>query len=331
MRPSASALLTRCRVPAFLISDLLNIRYITGLDASSALLLATKQGYVLYIDPRYAETARQDVRKTVRIRDIDRLGDDLKRHKTCGFEEDNVTVARLRRWKTQFPNTKFVRIGPVLDDFRRTKDVAEQSLIRKAIRITEQLLARLPGALRPGVTERAVGALLEVWARELGADELAFPPIVAFGPHTSRPHHHPTDRVLKKNDIVQIDVGARYKGYCADMAKVFFAGKPTARQLAVHSAVLEAKDAVIAAAAPGTSVHALCTISADILKRARLPALPHALGHGVGLDVHEGVTLSERRKDVKLQKNEAIAIEPGAYFAGKFGMREEETIIIHKA
>lgn len=330
MRPSPRILLAQAGSPALLLADLTNIRYLTGRTLSTGLVLVLPRSYTLYVDARYAEEARSGGLLDVRVRPLDRLKDDLARHPACGFEEDVVTVARLARWKKAYPQTKFTPAGRAVEEFRRCKDASELKAIRRAQRVTTELMRRVPAALRMGITERALAWELEIWARELGADGMAFPSIVGFGAHTSRPHHLPTTRALRKGDIVQIDAGAVVDGYCADMSRVYFTAAPTAEQEAALRAVNAAKDAAMNAARPGVTGAELDAIARDTLRAhgVRKHAYPHALGHGVGLEVHEGPTLSFAAAPKPLLEGEVLAIEPAVYVPGKFGIRVEDMVVI---
>ena len=209
------------------------------------------------------------------------------------------------------------------------KNKNEIRWIRQAESITEEILSRIPRVLRRFPTERELAHMLDLWARDFGADGLSFDPIVAFGNHTSCPHHRPTDRRLQEGHIVQIDVGARYHGYCADRSKVFFTSVPTKKQEYVLNAVREAKDAAKAFAKEGVTNHELDRLARNILKSYKLNKyFVHSLGHGVGLDIHEGINISQKSPEQKLLKGEVITIEPGVYFPGKFGMRLEDMVFI---
>ena len=329
MRPSPRALLAHAGVDALLVTDLVNIRYLTGCDLSAGFVLVTPRAFLLLTDARYLEGAQQTAKANVAVRDQADMTKAMSRIPACGFEEDVVTVARYRGWRRSFAGTKFLRTSGAVESFRRQKDEEELRAIRRAHRMTEELLRRVPSALRKGTTERGLAWKLRVWAQELGADGLAFSPIVAFGSHTSRPHHLPTSRALQKGHMVQIDVGAVYGGYCADRSQVFFTTEPTPQQEKAYRAVREAKDAVIAACVPGASTRALDQLARSVLKKDGMDAaFCHALGHGVGLEVHEGVTLSSRQPDSKLLAREVVAVEPGVYFPGKFGIRLEDMVMV---
>lgn len=312
----------------FLVTNPANIRYLTGIDMSAGVILLRKTGATLFADDRYIERARS-VCRGMAVRHIGELPGVLHGIRRCGFEAEHVTVARRDAWKKKFPRTHLVPCDDVIERRRRRKRPEELRALRRAERITEELLRRVPAVLRARPTERELAWKLQCWARERGADAIAFDPIVAFGKHTSRPHHHPTDRRLRKGDLVQIDVGARYGGYCADRSAVYFTGEPTEAQAKAHAALTEALAAAKAAAKTGALNRALDRLARRVLKRHGFSGeFCHALGHGVGLSVHEGTTLSAKAPLTKLLRNEVITIEPGLYFPGKFGMRLEEMVYV---
>lgn len=330
MRPqSAKALLRAGKTQAFLVTNPVNIRYLSGLSLSSGSILVTGSGFTLFTDARYLEMAQKKADKTLTVLDSSQLPVALAKVKECGVESEWLTLEQFRKLKGKYKNTKFVQNPWILDEFRRSKDEDEIRSFKKAQRITREMLRRVPALLRKPLTEKELAWQLELWAHELGADGLSFPAIVGFGTNTSIPHHTPTTRKLVKGHIVQIDVGAKFGGYCADQSQVFFTGKPTAFQRHVYNTLLEAKDAAIAAVKPGVTNHKLDTVAREILAREGMEEyFSHALGHGVGLEIHEGHSLSAKAPLVKLQKNEIVTIEPGVYFPGKFGMRVEEEIIV---
>ncbi|MDD5041826.1 MAG: M24 family metallopeptidase [Candidatus Peribacteraceae bacterium] len=329
MRPPSSRFLLRhAKTSAFLVTDLVNIRYLTGREVSAGAVLVTPRFARLFVDQRYREGA--GVRAAgYTVCPLDDLAQALSSVAVCGCEAESVTLAQKDRWRKSFRSTRLLPKHGVIGHFRRTKDPEELRRFRRAQRITRELLARVPSVLRGGVTEREIAEKLRVWASGLHADHLAFDPIVAFGPHTSRPHHHPTTRALKPGDLVQIDVGARFKGYCADQSAVFFTGRKTPQQEHALTAVREAKEAAERAVRSGVSTHALDRLARSVLQKYDMEEyFVHSLGHGVGLEIHEGVTLSQKRPAEKLLASEIVTIEPGVYFPGKFGMRLEDEIIV---
>lgn len=329
MRPlSPSVVLQDTNLPALLISEPKNVRYLTGVEASTAALVLTPRATTLYVDPRYLEEASGTALDQVRTRDIAELWPDVKRYERIGFESEHVHVAQILRWKKRAPGTKWVRTRGLVEEFRRQKDPNEITFLKRAERITKELLRRVPAVLRKGLTEKELAWKLAVWAHDLGADGLAFDPIVAFGTHTSHMHHHVTTRPLKKGHLVQVDVGAVYRGYCADMAEIFFTAEPTAAQGRACDAVTQALETAIAKCRPGARTAAIDEAARKVLRRAGMEeTFRHALGHGLGLSVHEGPTLSQSASQ-RLLPGEVLAIEPGVYFEGQFGIRRERMVFL---
>ncbi len=330
MRPKKlNSVLKEAKVRTFLVSNLKNICYLTGVDMSAGYLLITAKKNTLFVDGRYTEKAKELARKDIQIGDMEDFKKSLRNIRSCGFESEQVSVEKLSKWKRNFKNTKFVQKKGIIEEFRRSKDADEIKAFKKAQRITDKILHNIPKALQKGISEKDLAWKLECWAREYGADGLAFDPIVAFGTHSSRPHHSPTNRKLKKGDIVQIDVGAQYNGYAADKSRVFFTGKMTSLQEKVYLAVKRAKDESEKAVKPGITNQKLDRIARNILAEEGFEEyFVHSLGHGVGLDIHEGVSLSSEAKRTKLLKNEIVTIEPGVYIPGKFGIRLEDEVIV---
>ncbi len=328
-RPTAPQLLRKTSGRPLLISTLENIAYITGLQVSAGFLLAQGKGYSLFLDSRYLESARRDVQCRTSLRPLNELADTLRKMKVLCFEADNVTVATIEIWKRKYKNTKFVQTSGIVEEYRRSKAPDEQKKITKACSITKSVLRLIPTLLTPGISEQELAWRIESECRKRGAECMAFPSIVAFGTHSSRPHHHPTNRKLAKNDLVQIDMGAKFSGYCSDYSRVYFTGRKTADQVRAMRALRESSAAAIKILRPGVTNRALDLRARQVLRSHGYDKeFSHALGHGVGIDIHEGVTLSSRALVQKIKKNEVITIEPGLYFEGKWGMRIEETIIV---
>src|SRR3989344_2681943 len=330
MRPrSPSEVLNSAQVLAFLVTNLTNIRFLTGMPLSAGFAFLEAKSITLFVDGRYRVSSSMNVFRGVKVRDIASLPNILGKLRKCAIESENVTLWRMRNWKRKYPNTKFVQTGGVIEEFRRAKSNEELRFFRRAQRITREVIARVPSVLRRAITEKELAWMLRSWAMELGADDLAFDPIVAFGSNTSSPHHHPGNLKLRKGHIVQIDFGAKYRGYCADQSAVFFTAKPTPLQRRVYDAVKRAKEAATEAVCAGVTNHELDRIARSVLKKEKLEKyFIHSLGHGVGLEIHEGPSLSEKADKVKLLANEIITIEPGVYIPGKFGIRLEEEIIV---
>ncbi len=316
-------------VPAVLISNLTNIRYLTGVEVSSGLLFITRKAAILFVDARYTEMASGRAGRTFTIADPGKLKDLLTGYRIIGYEPDNVTISRLDRWKTQLKNKKFVQVLDLVEGLRRIKDLEEMKILTAACALTKKALASVPKFLRYGMTERELSLELYVYCTKRGAECMAFETIVGFGENTSKPHHRPSGRKLKKGDIIQIDMGAMYQGYCSDYSRVYFTQDQTTKQQKAHRALIEAKKAAEKMLKPGVLNTALDAEARRVLKlHGYDKEFSHSLGHGVGMDIHEGTTLSIKASPTKLLKNEVVTIEPGLYFPGQWGMRLEDTRIV---
>lgn len=328
MHPSAQELLAKTGYEALLVTKPVNVRYLSHVSVGNASLLVTKKGYTLFVDALEFEAAKKMAPTFVRVQEYTTIVPTILKIAKCAFEEEDISVARLKKWKKQFPHVIFVGSQGCIENYRRTKDANELKSMLHANTMTEEILARIPLILCTGTTEKEVAWTIECWARELGGEGMGFPTIVAFGTHTSRPHHHPTDKKLKKRDIIQIDMGIIVDGYTSDRSAVYFTGHPTVKQQKVLLALEEAKNAGIEAIATGVACSEPDRISRSVLKKYGLEKeFIHSLGHGVGLEIHEGVSLSSRSKDL-LMEHEVVTVEPGVYFEGKWGMRLEDMVIV---
>jgi len=328
MRPTAKQLLAK-HSKAYFSANTTAIRYLTGLVMSDGMILAEPKGYTVFADSRYTEYAQKNAYKSIKVRPWTELDTVLSKITECSFNEEEITVGKLKRWKARFKKTRFIPIADPLEEFRRSKDPEEIRYLKKALAITNTMLLKVPKHLIEGITEKELAWKLETWARELGAEKLSFESIVAFGTHTSLPHHHPTDRKLKKGMIVLIDTGAVYKGYHGDRTEMYFTGPLTPDQKIMHSTLVKAQKAAIKAAKAGVSMREPDRIAREILATKNLDTyFTYALGHGVGLEIHEGATLSPRSRDIPLLKNEVITIEPGTHIPGKYGMRLETMVFV---
>lgn len=310
---------------AFWITNPVNVRYVTGLISSNAQLLVIPQKKVLFTDGRYMEAARTMGKKN--HFSVVEWGDEavefLKkiRCKKIGVEEHHMTVAGMKKFK-KMTGAGIIHTNNHMEKIRAVKTPDELQKLRTAQKITDDILKILLKTLTRGDTEEKIGQRIKMLALEHGAEDISFEPIVAFGAHAAIPHHRNTQTKLKKGDMVLIDMGVRYQGYCSDMTRTFFTAKPTATQAAIYQNVLDAQNAAIKKIKIGTKVATLEKIARRTMgKNERF--FIHALGHGVGLDIHELPVVSSRNREI-LQENMVITVEPGIYIAGKIGVRIED-------
>jgi Xaa-Pro aminopeptidase len=308
-----------------LITHKANLRYLTGFTGSKGfLLLGTKKNYFI-TDSRYIGFAKKLQKKKTRIffEVTDSFSKIISKAKVIEFEADHITVSQLKAWKKKFKNKKFVPIKPIS---RVKKTDNEIKLLKKSQQLNKVAMQRIRKLLKPGVTELEIAWKIREMAHKLNAEGLSFTPIVAFGPNSAIPHHQNTNRRLKKRDIALIDMGLVYKGYCSDLSRTFFIGKPTPEQKAIYKKVEAAHSASIKAIKPGISASKLDRIARKEMGTDK-EFFTHSLGHGVGLEIHEAPRLSIKSKD-RLQENSIITIEPGIYLPGKFGIRIEDMILV---
>lgn len=309
-----------------LITHSANLRYLTGFTGSKAfLLLGNKKNYFV-TDSRYIEFAKTLKNQRIDFEVTDDLEKVLSKTKLIEFEADHTTVSQLQSLKKKFKNKKFVPSKRKVEDLRLIKNKKEVALLKKSQTLNKSALSRIQKLLKPGMRELEVAWKIKEIGHELGAEDISFEPIVAFDNNTAVPHHQNTDRRLKKRDIVLIDMGMKYKGYCSDLTRTFFIGKPTPEKIAIYEKVAAAQQATIKAAKSGVSCAKLDEIARKTMGSDE-EYFTHSLGHGIGLEVHESPSLFSKSKD-KLKIGMVFTIEPGIYLPGKFGVRIEDMIFL---
>jgi Xaa-Pro aminopeptidase len=218
----------------------------------------------------------------------------------------------------------------VVEEQRAVKDAAEVAAITRACEITARAFEAVIDELRMGVTEREIARLLIAAMQDRGAAGPAFDAIVAFGPHSAIPHHEPTDRPLARGDLVKLDFGASYEGYCADMTRTVVLGPAADWQREIHGEVADLQAELRTAAAQSSLPRDLDAAMRERLDRLGRPTL-HGLGHGVGLEIHEDPFLTEDSPAPALQAGTVFTIEPGVYLAGRGGVRIEDTLVVQES
>ena len=239
------------------------------------------------------------------------------------FSEGRVLERELRK-----RGVKVKDISGVLLQKRAQKEKYEITKLKKALEITEGVLLEcIEDILEPGITEKEVALFLETRIKSEGCS-LSFPPIVAFGPGSAVPHYSPGNRKLKKQDVVLIDLGAKFQGYCGDLTRTFFVREMSKKQEKAYFAVLEALEESRKYIRPGEKARVPYLKAVEVLERYGLASyFTHGLGHGVGIEIHELPRLSLKSEDL-LKENQVITVEPGVYFSGQFGIRIEDTALV---
>jgi len=319
---------------AALITSPANVRYLTGLASSNAAVLVPADGIaVLGTDARYAETAERNC-PDVELVVAHEVGPKLARLaaergcRTLAFEAQEMTVERHADLSALDGRPQLVPLGRVVEQLRMVKDETEIALLARACAITGEAFISVLPSIAPGRRERELAVLLERAMIERGAEAVAFPTIVASGPNGAIPHHSPGERAFAPGDLITVDCGARYGGYHADMTRTVALGEPAAWQREIYELVATAQLAGIAAAIAGADVEDVDATARDIIEAAGHGGhFQQALGHGVGLEVHEAPIIACGRTGI-LAKRSAITIEPGIHLPGRGGAGIEDTLVV---
>lgn len=310
-----------------LVSNLVNVRYLTGLSSSNAALLVEPDGARIFTDFRYAQRARSipGVELVETKRDIYRQLPSLLPRR-IGFEPGAMSYERYATLTAG--GLELVPQTGLVEALRAVKDVGEQDTIRRAAAATNEAFARIAEEPFVGRTERDVAWRMEQLFHELGGEDLAFPVIVAAGANGGSPHAVPGDRVIEPGQTVTIDAACKIGGYCSDCTRTFVTGTLPDEAARAYDVVLEAQLAGLAAVRAGADGVAVDRTARDVVDAAGFgPLFGHGLGHGLGLDVHEAPYLNVEYPST-LAAGNVVTVEPGVYFPGVGGIRIEDLVIV---
>jgi Xaa-Pro aminopeptidase len=332
--------MSRAGIPGLLVTHLPDVRYLCGFTGSSAALAVTRRAARLYTDGRYKAQAAEEVAAAAveivanspAIASVQWLaaqrGVDF-----AAFDPANTTVADLTLLKAALPSGQrrsylSALPAPLVQKLRLQKDDDELALMREAALLGCRLFDHILGFIRPGLTELEVAAELEHRARLLGADAMSFETIVASGVRSALPHGRATAATLPRRGFLTLDYGVILKGYCSDMTRTLYLGKPRPNERSAYEAVLEAQESAVAAVTAGASCAEVDEAARGVLRKAGLAeAFSHSTGHGVGLEIHEPPRIGAKQT-TRLESGMVVTIEPGVYFAGEFGIRIEDMVAV---
>ena len=317
-----------------IISNPTNIRYLTDIDAEGILLLTRKEN--IYItDGRYIEAVHKILTIDDDIVVFDRKDIDCYDEENfflfcenVGFEEEYVTYAKYKEYMHRYKINSLVETESIIEKQRMIKDEVEIKNIQKACEITDLCFEHLLHFIKKGMTEKEIAMEIERFFKGNGADGVAFDSIVASGIHSSMPHAVPTDKKIESGDIITIDFGCRYKGYCSDMTRTIFVDFIQDYIKDVYDLVLKNQLRIRQEIKEGINSRTLFKMAESDFKVHGFDFI-HALGHGVGLDIHEKPFIN-RKEELLLKENMIITNEPGIYIPGKFGVRIEDTVLVTK-
>lgn len=318
-----------------LITNLTNVRYISGFTGSAASCLITPEGQYFVTDGRYIEQSKAQVKGFERFIDMNSHLSQIKDNNLnpngfkLAFEGDHMSYALYKNMISMFPNTKWENSSMILEDLASVKDDHELECIRTAVEVTDKVYEEILPMLRPGFTEKQVANTMVSKYREYAEGE-AYSPIVATGPNGALPHAIPTDREFQNGDFIVIDAAAKYGGYHADMTRTPVVGKATEKHKEVYSIVKEAQQRGCDIAKAGVPCKEVDAATREYIGEMGYGKYyTHGTGHGLGLEIHTSPRFSPQSEQV-LEVNNVMTIEPGIYLAGWGGVRIEDDIIIGK-
>ncbi|MBC1456403.1 M24 family metallopeptidase [Listeria newyorkensis] len=318
---------------AVLVTSDYNRRYAADFTGTTGMALITPKQAFFITDFRYTEqAAKQAVGYEIRQNKgpiyetvqaiIAELG-----IKTLYFEEAYVTVAEHKLMQSFF-SAKLEPFSDLFEDMRKVKTASELSAIKTACEIADAAFTHILTFIKPGLTELEVSNELEFFMRRNGASGSSFDTIVASGLRSALPHGVASDKIIEVGDFVTMDYGCYYNGYCSDMTRTIAIGEPSAKLKEIYAVTLEAQLKVIDALKPGmTGIQADAIARDHIASKGYGEAFGHSLGHGIGLEIHEGPNLSMKSPNVLVPGN-VVTDEPGIYLPGIGGVRIEDDILI---
>ncbi|MFQ6067076.1 MAG: M24 family metallopeptidase [bacterium] len=323
--------LTKKRLFAFLNWEPHNVEYLTGTQVEGKLLFMGKEKFFI-TTPLFAEEAESTFKdwQIVIQRDSFLAGVSQICRKfpgrTIGFEASHLSYDEYCKL-SKIKEVGFVPCGQLVETLREVKDDKELSLMKEAHIFTRAAFDRVEELLEPGITEKELSAEIAYFLRK-SSDSEAFPPIVLFGERTSLPHGRPTERRLRENELVLLDLGAKVGGYCSDITKTIFFGEVDSKWHEIHDLIGRIQKEMVGKIKPGVRCSQIDLLVRKRLKEAGyLHAFPHNTGHGVGLEVHEHPVIGPKSKEI-LKRGMVITLEPGVYLPGEGGIRRELMVMV---
>lgn len=321
---------------AMLITSAPGERYALGFHGEGLALISEEDCWY-FTDSRYIEAANKEIagaridcvgrgrgHRTLAARVIKEQG-----FGTVGFESDSMSVDALARYEKELP-CALIAAPDLISGLRVSKDEEEQARMRTAQIIADKAFANILDFIRPGMTEREVAARLVYELMLLGAERPSFDPIVAAGTNGSMPHAVPGETVIEKGMFITMDFGALYHGYCSDMTRTIAVGQTTDEMRRVYDTVLQAQLAGLSAARAGIPGCEVDRIARTVIEQAGYGEyFGHALGHSLGLEVHESPNFSPAEQTI-MPVGAVVSCEPGIYLPGRFGVRIEDVVILRE-
>ncbi len=338
----AIKILNKKNIDFLLLFPSTNMYYLTGFWASpeerTIFSLLSSRGDSVFVAPEMYENqlSRQTWIKDLRIwsgkRDQENIFCNLIKEfglaKANIALEDKTWAGFLLRIQKNIPKAKFSLASNIIKELRICKTEEELEYMKRAGKIAEEIMKEVINELDSGVRELEIAGLIEYEARKKGSGKMSFETIISFGQNSANPHNEPGQKILKKNDIVMIDFGPRYNGYCSDITRTIFKGKPQERKKKVFKIIAEAHNKAISTIKPGIKACEIDKAAREVIESYGFEKFfIHGTGHGIGLDIHEEPYIT-KDSSMKLKNGMTFTIEPGAYIKDMFGIRIEDSLIV---
>ena len=329
----AMRLLAGTGADAILVWNLPNVRFLSGFTGTEgSLVLGTEKSYFL-TDSRYGTQAGEQAPEF----ELQIQGDKIKNiaaaikktgAKKVAFEEETMTVGRMSQLSGALPDVEFLTLGSKLDDLRLRKDEGELDILREAALISEKGFQKALAAIKAGVTEKDVAMELEIGMLRNGAVKPSFDTIVASGFRGALPHGVASMKEIESGDMIVIDFGCVFMGYCSDQTMTVCLGRAGSEESKVYDIVYEAQARALDALKPGKKLKEVDAVAREFIAEAGYGEyFGHGLGHGVGMDIHEEPRLNITSERIA-EEGMVVTVEPGIYLPGRFGVRIEDTVVI---
>lgn len=321
-------------IDGMIVSNPVNIRYLTGINAEGILLITRKE--VIYItDSRYIEAVNKILtiedeiivydKRSIRDEDYESF---FMFCDSVGFEENHVSYSKYKEYLRKYKIENLIETDNIIENLRVIKEEKEIEKIKMACKITDDCFEHLKKFIKKGMTEKQVAAEIEYFFKTHGAEGISFEPIVASGANSSMPHAIPTDKKIEDGDPITIDMGCKYEGYCSDMTRTIFMGYVPGEIKAIYDLVLNNQLSTLKEYVDSGNIKIISKLVENNFEFNK-QMLVHSLGHGVGLDIHENPIINSKSTKL-LKENMVITDEPGIYITGKYGVRIEDTVLITK-
>ncbi|HBG16050.1 MAG TPA: Xaa-Pro dipeptidase [Firmicutes bacterium] len=332
-------LMVEQEIDGFLATTPENRRYLSGFTGSSGVLLIDEQQAILLTDFRYLEQAADQIRTS---------GFSVKKHEPklwptvieeikawskkptwkWGFESEHLVEKDFRFLRENLSSVELVPTEGLINLLRRKKSAEEIDFIKKAVAITDQAWEKVKTEIKPGRKETEIAALFEYVQRKMGAEGTSFRTIVASGPRSALPHGVASERKLEEGDLVVLDGGALYAGYCSDFTRTIVVGQASSRQRELYNLVLEAQETALTEMRPGMTGKEVDALAREVITKAGYGEyFGHGLGHSLGLAIHESPRLSLTDETI-LEPGVVYTVEPGIYLPGWGGIRIEDVVVV---